>query len=446
VRGKIDVMSQVKSEGQKNTGDVETAIGAAQKPLLRRLRVQLLGLIVFPAIFILLSIFFNVGITVLEISGVFAPIVVQSYAYGFIAGMLGFFLLQQMIYYPGMKTSTFVLPSLLLSFAAVAVMLLLFRVDYSRYVIVVSFLVTSLWLFVIFLYNDRNSQPRLALLKIGNDRGVSKLPGVKWLHLDGSATPPSNIDGVVADLHADLPKPWERLIAKSILAGVPVYDIKNIQESLTGRVDIEHLSENSFGAVLPSKLYIRIKRVVDLICALLLLPVFGGIILVTAIAIKINSPGPVFFVQQRMGYRAQIFNIYKLRSMQTAQTDGEHFTRENDDRITTLGRFIRKYRIDELPQIVNVIKGEMSWIGPRPEAIQLADWYAEEIPFYIYRHAVRPGLSGWAQVNQGNVAELDAATIKLQYDFYYTKYFSPWLDLLIVFRTISTIASGFGSK
>jgi lipopolysaccharide/colanic/teichoic acid biosynthesis glycosyltransferase len=125
---------------------------------------------------------------------------------------------------------------------------------------------------------------------------------------------------------------------------------------------------------------------------------------------------------------------------------GSHFTEENDPRITRVGRFIRKYRIDELPQIWNIIRGDMSWIGPRPEAKELAEWYATEIPFYIYRHAVRPGISGWAQVNQGNVAKVDAATVKLQYDFFYIKNFSPWLDLLIFVRTLRTIATGFGSR
>jgi lipopolysaccharide/colanic/teichoic acid biosynthesis glycosyltransferase len=127
-------------------------------------------------------------------------------------------------------------------------------------------------------------------------------------------------------------------------------------------------------------------------------------------------------------------------------TNGRDYTEDDDPRITRVGRFIRKYRIDELPQIWNIIRGDMSWIGPRPEAISLAEWYAKDIPFYIYRHAVRPGISGWAQVNQGNVAKLDAAAVKLQYDFFYIKNFSPWLDILIFVKTIRTILTGFGSK
>jgi lipopolysaccharide/colanic/teichoic acid biosynthesis glycosyltransferase len=121
-------------------------------------------------------------------------------------------------------------------------------------------------------------------------------------------------------------------------------------------------------------------------------------------------------------------------------------TTEDDARITRLGAFLRRSRIDELPQIWNVLKGEMSWIGPRPEAEVLSIWYTSEIPFYRYRHVVKPGISGWAAVNQGHVANVDDVHRKLQYDFYYIKYFSPWLDLLIVFRTIKTMLTGFGSR
>jgi len=107
---------------------------------------------------------------------------------------------------------------------------------------------------------------------------------------------------------------------------------------------------------------------------------------------------------------------------------------------------LRRSRIDELPQLWNVLKGEMSLIGPRPEALALSEWYERELPFYTYRHIVRPGITGWAQVNQGHVAELGDVHIKLHYDFYYIKHFSAWLDILIMLRTVSTMLTGFGSK
>jgi lipopolysaccharide/colanic/teichoic acid biosynthesis glycosyltransferase len=121
-------------------------------------------------------------------------------------------------------------------------------------------------------------------------------------------------------------------------------------------------------------------------------------------------------------------------------------TGERDVRITRLGAFLRRARLDELPQLWNILNGEMSFIGPRPEAQILSSWYTSEIPFYRYRHVVRPGISGWAQVNQGHVAEVDDVHLKLQYDFFYIKYFSPWLDVLILFRTVKTMLTGWGAR
>jgi lipopolysaccharide/colanic/teichoic acid biosynthesis glycosyltransferase len=133
---------------------------------------------------------------------------------------------------------------------------------------------------------------------------------------------------------------------------------------------------------------------------------------------------------------------------ETAIEDGLRaaITDDGDKRVTRVGRILRKFRVDELPQIFNILKFEMSWIGPRPEAEVLSRWYQREIPFYRYRHVVKPGISGWAQVNQGHVADVEQVHRKLQYDFYYIKYFSPWLDLLILVRTIKTIITGFGSR
>lgn len=121
-------------------------------------------------------------------------------------------------------------------------------------------------------------------------------------------------------------------------------------------------------------------------------------------------------------------------------------TKDGDNRITSIGRFLRQSRIDELPQLINVLKGEMSWIGPRPEAIVLSRWYEQEIPFYRYRHIVRPGITGWAQVSQGHVVNVNEVKSKLHYDFYYIKNYSLWIDILIVVRTIRTMLTGFGAK
>ena len=179
----------------------------------------------------------------------------------------------------------------------------------------------------------------------------------------------------------------------------------------------------------------------------MLLPVFA----VVGLMIRLETPGPALFRQERMGYRGIPFIVYKFRTMrletaQPAQERARAMTATGDARVTRLGRFLRRTRIDELPQVFNILRGEMSFIGPRPEAMVLSRWYESELPFYRYRHVVRPGISGWAQVNQGHVAEVDQVLEKLHYDFFYIKHFSMWLDLLILFRTVRTVLTGFGAR
>jgi lipopolysaccharide/colanic/teichoic acid biosynthesis glycosyltransferase len=225
--------------------------------------------------------------------------------------------------------------------------------------------------------------------------------------------------------------------------------VKQLAESLTGRVELEHLSENSFGSLLPARGYFHLKGLVDFAWAVALLPIALPVMAVVGIAVLLDSPGPAFFRQKRVGHAGRSIIVYKFRTMhQLGAADDRHaaMTRDGDDRITRVGAWLRKLRIDELPQIINILKWEMSWIGPRPEAQVLSVWYTSEIPFYRYRHVVKPGISGWAQVNLGHVAEVDQVHRKLQYDFYYIKYFSPWLDVLIFFRTIKTMLTGWGAR
>lgn len=410
----------------------------------RRLRVQLLGAIILA---VCVPAILRFAPTSSVLLGSATASTLQNAALGtLIAVLAGIVLLRQFVAFPGVSASNYIVPSFVSSYGAIALVFFFLRLDYSRYQFIVSFAAAVTWFYSVYFLTSRLAQPRLAIIPGGEDDRLFEIAGADWTRLKEPTENFQQFDGVVADLRADLPSHWERFIAASVLAGWPVFHVKQVMESLTGRVSIEHLSENSFGSVLPSLLYLRLKRVVDCAAAAALLPFVLPVIAIAAVMVKIDSKGPMFFTQQRMGYRGRVFTMIKLRSMRTDMPADQLFTAANDPRITTLGRFLRKYRVDELPQIFNVLKGDMSWIGPRPEAVKLANWYEESIPFYTYRHAVRPGITGWAQVSQGNVAEIEAATTKLQYDFYYIKYFSPWLDLLIVLRTIKTILTGFGSR
>jgi lipopolysaccharide/colanic/teichoic acid biosynthesis glycosyltransferase len=185
---------------------------------------------------------------------------------------------------------------------------------------------------------------------------------------------------------------------------------------------------------------------VDVFVAVLILPLASLIWAAAAVLIKLDSRGPVLFLQDRVGYRGKTFRIYKLRTMRVA-AEGAHYTEAHDPRVTRVGTFLRKYRIDELPQILNIFKGEMSWIGPRPEPKSMSYQRQSKIPFYSYRYIVRPGITGWAQVNQGYVDDNpDVVKYKLDFDFYYIKNLSLWLDMVIVLKTIGIIVTGFGSR
>jgi len=258
---------------------------------------------------------------------------------------------------------------------------------------------------------------------------------------------------IVGDLHFDHSPGWERLFASAALKGIPVYHYRQMLESQTGQVRINHLSENEFGSLIPNLPYMAAKRITDVAAVLALSPILILVLLLVAITIMLDSRGKILFVQERMGFREEPFQMIKFRTMHDRvvsedkdQRREDSMTKDDDDRVTRVGRFLRKSRLDELPQVWNILRGDMSWIGPRPEAIDLSEWYESEIPFYSYRHIVRPGITGWAQVNQGHVTDLNAVNHKLRFDFYYVKHVSLWLDALIALKTVRVIFAGIGAR
>jgi exopolysaccharide biosynthesis polyprenyl glycosylphosphotransferase len=186
---------------------------------------------------------------------------------------------------------------------------------------------------------------------------------------------------------------------------------------------------------------------VDLFCAtvglLLTLPVMA----IVAVAIRLDSKGPVIYRQRRVGMRGKYFYVLKFRSMQTnAEQDGVQWAAVDDPRVTTVGKYLRKFRLDELPQFINVLRGDMSFVGPRPERPEFVDKLQMQIPYYDERHSVRPGITGWAQVQYSYGASTEDAYRKLEYDLFYLKHMSIMFDIAIIFHTVRTMISGHGGR
>lgn len=358
-------------------------------------------------------------------------------------------ILRRLRFIPGVAVAKSIFPVIAMVFGVFITVIAFFRMGYSNKIILVCFVSILLTRFAITAARSRAKGVIYYLVPGGNVELVSELCSAPVLHLKNPSLAGVPDCAIVADLYADLGPHWERFLAEAAISGRPIYHYKQVWEAETGRVQIEHPSENGFGALVPSFAYQKAKRGIDILLSLLVFPLVLLLMSICALAIKLDSRGPVIFKQRRMGFRGEEFSVLKLRTMIDEHVGDDRelsITQSGDKRITRVGGFLRRSRLDEFPQIINILRGEMSWIGPRPEAVNLSQWYEGEIPFYRYRHIVRPGVTGWAQVNQGHVSHIDEVNEKLQYDFYYIKNLSYWLDIVIVLRTIRVMISGFGSK
>ena len=395
---------------------------------------------------VLLPLFIKWPVNVLEMdlnSGGFNTAVTIFLSY-----LIVFLILRRIRNFPGTQTFSYIFPSVAFVWLLFMAGLLFFKLEYSRHVVIASYIISNLWFLAVALLRRKYRKPKLAVVPIGGGLEVLKYDSANSRLLKNPDLNNCRFDAIVADLRAtDLPHEWERFLARCVLSGIPVYHYKHVLESLTGRVKIEHLSENIFGSLQPSEFYSFLKRVGDLFLVVVSTPIWVPIIFFTGVFIKLESRGPVFFTQERVGQGNRSFTVFKLRSMcQESEKNGAQFASANDARITRIGHFIRKTRIDELPQFINVLMGNMSLIGPRPEQRVFVEQFEHDVPFYSYRHVVKPGITGWAQVTHGYAADADDTKIKIEHDFYYIKHFSLWLDILIVAKTIRTIFTGFGAR
>lgn len=256
--------------------------------------------------------------------------------------------------------------------------------------------------------------------------------------------------GIIIACKIPLPEDLSNQFLKLRLDGLQMVSLTQIYEHFWKKLPVHYL-ENSWllttegFSITHNPVGLRVKRLMDILLSILLFLFTWPIFIITMVSIKLDSPGPVFYKQTRTGKNGKSFSIIKFRSMTTdAEKNGAQWAQKSDSRITRVGKWIRLTRIDELPQIINVLKGEMSFIGPRPERPEFNVQLEKEIPYYQLRHLLSPGITGWAQVKYPYGASVEDAIEKLQYELYYIKNYSFKLDMIIILNTIKIVLFGKG--
>lgn len=364
-----------------------------------------------------------------------------------VAYLLTAITLPQISKYLLLERKYYILPIMVIVYSLIIAGIVLARIDYSRTFLIQGFFASFIWFYTT-AYIRKNAK-KLCLYAIPNfdieplkkHKNINLSIADENMHLTGV------MHGLVVDLHHNLTPEQEKFIADCSINNIRVFHSESIREMVEGKVQTQHLSENSIGTLQPSPIYFNVKRVWESLLIIASFPITLPIMAITALLIKVENPGPAMFIQERVGQGGKPFRIYKFRSMTVRAPDAESkFATEEQARVTRVGKVIRKVRIDELPQFFNVLKGEMALIGPRPEQESFVKQFEQEIPFYGYRHMVKPGITGWAQTVQGYADDVDSTREKLAHDLYYIKHLSVWLDINIVFKTIRTMATGFGAK
>lgn len=363
------------------------------------------------------------------------------------AYILAVLIIEKTSRFPGWSSVTVVLPAVTSAFLLLVCVLLIGRFYYARSFMISAYCLSFAWLVLGMHLRRRYLIPQLAIVPEGSAPALATVRGVRWQVLVNPVSAITGMDGVVVDLHAKLPAPWLRFVADCALHRIPVYHAGWVHESITGRASLGQMSETFMDSLGPPVVYLPGKRMFDLLVALILLPLTLPLVCILVLFIKMDSPGPVFFVQPRVGRSGRIFSMLKFRSMHVeSECHGAKFADHADPRITRVGGFLRKWRLDELPQLWNILRGHMSLVGPRPEQVCFVKQFEAQIPFYNYRHIIRPGITGWAQVTHGYTADVESTTEKLERDIYYIKHMSFWLDFSIIIRTFRTLLTGFGSR
>jgi UDP-GalNAc:undecaprenyl-phosphate GalNAc-1-phosphate transferase len=333
------------------------------------------------------------------------------------------------------------------AYLACLVIISIFRWYYSLGFIGIFSGTTATWIILLERYRTRRLFAQIyAVPPFGNYNSVMNL-GLKCKILTSpDQLTRESFNWIVFNFDTNVPDVWVRGIASAAIRGTPILSLNDVIEFATGRTIAETFSENDFFSKVVEKQFRILKRILDIVFsffALIIIIVPG---LAIAIAIKLTSPGPVFFSQKRVGLEGELFTLFKFRTMRHEDRQESNITLKDDTRITPPGRLLRHARIDEWPQFFNVLIGQMSIVGPRPEQPSLADEFERCIPHYQLRYLARPGITGWAQINHGYADDMISTRRKLEFDLYYIKHMNFFLDIKIFLKTISVLVSGTGHR
>lgn len=335
--------------------------------------------------------------------------------------------------------------AVLISGSGLLAVLAITRLYYSRSFLLIIFGLQIVWMTLSAWILSRGHRFKLGIVMGGVADDLIRIRGVDWTKMETPAIP-ADVDGIVLDMHRPLDAGYVKMLAECCMRQVPVYHAALVFELLTGRLSLEHLSRGGADEFRVSHAYRVLKRAVDLLIVILSLPLTIPLSAMVALAVRLDSPGPVLFRQIRVGRNHKPFEMVKFRTMRVDARPSAQFAQKNDARLTRIGRVLRTYRLDELPQLWNILKGEMSLIGPRPEQVEFVRKFEESIPYYSYRHLIKPGLSGWAQVHLGYTDSEKSTQNKLEYDLYYVKNTSLHLDTIILLHTVRTVLTRFGAR
>ncbi len=350
--------------------------------------------------------------------------------------------------------SVFVLVSLGLGLAYLFAIsgILILHVSYSLTFLAVFISISYAWmLWTEFRRVINLSRLNYLIVQQGAWRDIKKIPtlSIKLISTpqELSQSIKKDRDSALAiDSHVIFPSEWSSVILDAISSKRPIIYFDTIFEDVHGFLNLETFSPEALSEIFNRSATTVTKRTIDIVAALACLVLFCIPLLIIGLFIKLESPGPVIFRQARIGQTGKTFILYKLRTMREPQNNLGGEITYAEQQVTRIGHWLRRLRIDEWPQFINVLKGDMSLVGPRPETETLVSSYRESIAFYELRHVVRPGITGWAQTKQGYTDGAEEARRKLQYDLYYIKHFSLLLDIRIIISTFAVIVSGRGAR